>query len=276
MWLRTRILSVFLAVALLAATTAAVLMVQVHTVVEAVPAASAEVEAVFHQTKLIVAGATALLILVPSVFGLWFARSVSRPIRSLAETVHDISRGEMDAEIEQDVKRRTDEIGVLAQGFDRTLTSLKLAMERTAPALEEEKERMEAELGHTESVLESVLAAARDGILVMDEDCNVTYHNNQFLELWNVPEDVAAQGDDALLEHAADRLVNREQVAEMVDDLYEHPEREYHDTLDLTDGRVLEVYSKPHHVDGEVAGRVWRFRDVTEEQDDDTDGGGVG
>ena len=49
-------------------------------------------------------------------------------------------------------------------------------------------------------------------------------------------------------------------------ELYENPSAESLDVIRLRDGRVLERYSRPHVLDGEVVGRVWSFRDITDRE----------
>jgi diguanylate cyclase (GGDEF)-like protein/hemerythrin-like metal-binding protein len=49
-----------------------------------------------------------------------------------------------------------------------------------------------------------------------------------------------------------------------IHELYDHPQDHSHDTLHFKDGRIIERFSMPQYIDGEVAGRVWSFRDVSE------------
>ena len=61
-----------------------------------------------------------------------------------------------------------------------------------------------------------------------------------------------------------DQLVSADSFRTTWRELLDDPERETFDTLEFKDGRVVELYSKPQRVDGEIVGRVWSFRDATD------------
>ena len=57
-------------------------------------------------------------------------RTVIKPIQALTNKANDISMGKIDDEIGTDYRNRKDEIGALAQGFERMRKSLALAMRK--------------------------------------------------------------------------------------------------------------------------------------------------
>jgi len=121
--------------------------------------------------------------------------------------------------------------------------------------------------GVEESLLEATLDATTDGILVVDLDGEVVAWNERFLELWQIPERLIHRKDDsALLAYVEDSLADPEAFRERVEELYAKPEQESSETVKLADGRRFERYSRPQRVDGEIVGRVWSFRDVTEQR----------
>jgi signal transduction histidine kinase/PAS domain-containing protein len=116
------------------------------------------------------------------------------------------------------------------------------------------------------SLLEATLESTADGILVVDKQGKVTIHNERFATMWRVPPALSERGDDAaLLSYVSTQLEEPGAFLEGVRGLYDSP-REACELLRFTDGRVFERYSLPQLVAGEIVGRVWSFRDVTERE----------
>lgn len=117
------------------------------------------------------------------------------------------------------------------------------------------------------SLLEATLDATADGILVVDPQGHVGAYNRRFLTLWRVPRSLVRTGDDpALLSFVADQLEDPEAFLQAVRDLYASPDQDASAVLRFKDGRVFDRYSMPQLVAGDVVGRVWSFRDVTERE----------
>ncbi len=127
-----------------------------------------------------------------------------------------------------------------------------------------ERVKAEEELRRSSSLLAGTLDSTADGILVVDDKGRIASYNRKFLELWQIPEEVAATGDDNLaLSHAIRYLKEPESFLKKVQELYNEKEAESFDVLEFKDGRVFERYSIPLKVEGKSVGRVWSFRDVT-------------
>jgi PAS domain S-box-containing protein len=127
--------------------------------------------------------------------------------------------------------------------------------------------RSEPEIERSLSLLRATLDSTADGILVADADGRIVTHNRRFVEMWQIPEDVAASGDDdPMLSFMLDQLKEPGRFVRRTAGLYAQPEEESHDILELKDGRVFERYSPGQRQGNRPLGRVWSFRDITERE----------
>jgi len=127
-----------------------------------------------------------------------------------------------------------------------------------------ERVHSEEELRRSNSLLAGTLESTADGILVVDDKGKIASYNRKFLDMWQIPEDVAASGNDNLaLSNVIGYLKEPESFMKKVRELYNEKEAESFDVLEFKDGRVFERYSIPLKVDEKSVGRVWNFRDVT-------------
>ncbi|MFH1117843.1 MAG: PAS domain S-box protein [Pseudomonadota bacterium] len=125
--------------------------------------------------------------------------------------------------------------------------------------------RATAEMRGTVSLLQSTLESTADGILVVDREGRITAFNKRFQEMWSVPDEVMEPGHDAkALDNVLTSLKAPEDFLKTVQELYTEPGTESFDVIEFKDGRTFERVSRPQKRDGEIVGRVWNFRDVTD------------
>ncbi|MFA7228887.1 MAG: PAS domain S-box protein, partial [Melioribacteraceae bacterium] len=109
-----------------------------------------------------------------------------------------------------------------------------------------EQKQTEKELESSLSVLETTLESTIDGILVVNENGEITRYNKKFVEQWRIPEEILATGDDEkAIEFVLDQLKNPKKFVSKVNELYERPLEVSFDVLEFKDGRVFERYSQP-------------------------------
>jgi PAS domain S-box-containing protein len=127
------------------------------------------------------------------------------------------------------------------------------APERNLPALAEEL-----------ALLQAILDSTEEGLLVVDAEGRIVRFNQRFAELWRLPKEILATGDDErALAFVLDQLSEPEDFLAKVRELYAQPEAASDDLLHFKDRRVLERTSRPRLIHGRADGRIWSFRDVT-------------
>jgi len=186
-------------------------------------------------------------------------RVVSGPVADLAKTVA-LVRTEKNYSVRA-AKSGTDELGSLIEGFNEMLATIQ---ERDAN-LEKRVTARTRELAESLSLLNATLDSTADGLLVVDCQERVVSYNNKFLEMWRISRETMASGlNQSVLQSALAMIKEETAFLAKVQDLQRQPEAESFDVLELKDGRIFERYSLPQRLAGEVVGRVWSFRDVTD------------
>ena len=118
----------------------------------------------------------------------------------------------------------------------------------------------------SEAVLAATLESINEGVLVVSGDARVSHCNARFREIWSVPEQLLALGDDqALIEHAKGQLSDPLAFTEKIGEIY-GSSTAFEDVLSFRDGRRVERLSFPLQGVPDERGRVWLFRDVTERE----------
>ena len=131
-----------------------------------------------------------------------------------------------------------------------------------------DRKRSEAELQYQHSLLRSQIEASPDGILVDGPGERVLHWNRRFLEIWGVPETLIQPGDvTPVFALALSRTADPAAFSERVKEILARPDLNSHDEVLLADGRTLDRHSSPvHGASRELLGRVWYFRDITEQK----------
>jgi PAS domain S-box-containing protein len=144
-------------------------------------------------------------------------------------------------------------------------------LEQSNEALKQEivgRKRIESELVYRNTILATQQEASLDGILVVDGEGKIVSCNRRFTELWGVPADIIdTRSDERALQSASDKVADPRRFLEKVKYLYEHKDETSRDLIELKDHRIFDRYSAPIIGEqGQYYGRVWYFRDITEQK----------
>ncbi|MDK2776320.1 MAG: PAS domain-containing protein [Pseudomonadota bacterium] len=121
------------------------------------------------------------------------------------------------------------------------------------------------------SLLEATLESTDNGILVTDQEQHVVRWNSQFRHLWRIREKDLTGEDypqlvDALI---LPQLKDPERTRRQVREVFNTPYQGVFDMLECSDGRIFERTSLPMLIGDQVRGRVWSYRDITQQKNDE-------
>jgi len=206
------------------------------------------------------------------MIGLPRAELVGRPVVDFASTSQDlffwedVAAGRSRAiRSETLLKRGNGDIRQIERRVSLVQIEQETAVYMVAMVDRSEQRSAEQQLENIIAELRATLESTADGILVIDMDGGIRGFNQRFAELWDLPESMLSERNDAaifgwLTEHVRDAAGYRERMGQIV----RSPLLEADDVLVLRTGKVLERVTLPQFARGRPIGRVFSFRDITQ------------
>ena len=194
------------------------------------------------------------------------------PLKRLAVAVDELGQGRDPQPIAMDSR---DELGRLADAFDDMVEELiqQRAMQFAhAQALQteiDERRQFMTRLEEERARLLALLGAMNLGIVFVGNGNHITYCNEAFLSIWELPEGTTVVGRNTreALEIAKRRMTTPEAVLPQLEDSLTHQERPRQLEIRLLDDRVITHDSYPvHDGHGHFIGHLWVQEDVTRER----------
>ncbi|WP_432723804.1 EAL domain-containing protein [Jeongeupia wiesaeckerbachi] len=186
----------------------------------------------------------------------WLTRALNRLIDSAADPLHFSPLP---------VPLGGDELSLLTRRFNDMGEAIRERLHELADA----RRRGEANLALADTErarLTALLSAMRFGVLFVDNEQRIVFHNPAFCALWGVPATgLTGRPVDEVLQQAANRPPMVDLPAHYRGDLPSGHDRVDFGELTMNDGRIItqQGYGVAER-DGSANGRVWLYEDVTQ------------
>lgn len=122
-----------------------------------------------------------------------------------------------------------------------------------------------ADLEESLSLMKATFESTAEGILVVNQDHQITRYNNLFIKLWNLTDqEIQTQNSLDIFKKMAQQVYDHDAFLKTMNDMSRHNEVINTKEVKMRDEKVIEVYRHPHYLNGEIVGTVCSFRDVTQ------------
>jgi len=130
------------------------------------------------------------------------------------------------------------------------------------------RKKAEAELQWKTAFLEAQTNSTMDGMALVDPNGVCIFANQKFIDLLpETPSIIAQRTEHGLLRYSLTLLRQPQMISSMADYLNRHPTETARNEIETNAGVVLDLYSAPViGEDDKYYGRIWTFRDITEQK----------
>jgi diguanylate cyclase (GGDEF)-like protein/PAS domain S-box-containing protein len=121
-----------------------------------------------------------------------------------------------------------------------------------------------AKLNSSLSLLLATLEATSEGLIVLDRNGKIVSFNQKFARIWHLSDGNSTAHEDDMLDIILEQLTDKDSASFQIATVQNNIEK--HNFLKLKNGKIIEYYLRPQHLIGEIVGKIWSFRDVTQEK----------
>lgn len=200
------------------------------------------------------------------VSGALFRLLVKKPLDILLQGIDQVSKGnygyQFTAFKQNEIQTIISNFQYMAnqiQGREKSLADINTQLEFEVST----RKKIEKAIRNNEAQLRAIFEASSDGILVVDNKGTIINVNDRFYRMWRLSEEYRTGNIEILLiDLVLDQLKQPEKFTANINRLHKI-DKETFGELNFKDGRVYESFFSPLMHEGERAGCVLNFRDVT-------------
>ncbi|KNF09568.1 sensor histidine kinase TodS [Gottschalkia purinilytica] len=127
-----------------------------------------------------------------------------------------------------------------------------------------QRKKAQLDLGKKTNILNSILESTNNGIIVLNLRREVIHFNKSFIDMFDIKGSVPSViKEEKMLEFINTKFVYPDDVIERIEDIYNF-KVEINNTIQLKNGKTIEVVLTPFVLDGEKSGCIFSFRDITQ------------
>lgn len=118
------------------------------------------------------------------------------------------------------------------------------------------------------ALFRSTLESSNDGIIIIDNNGKLIDWNDKFFEIAKIPQEALEHASEEVgLEHIFNQVKDPQKLMIELGRLEEENSMKGDfGEVEFLDGRTIERYTQPLILDNKPVGRVWCFKDITEEK----------
>lgn len=226
-----------------------------------------EVEGVLSSARRLLGIATLATLLVAITFGVIVADRFSDPIVALSSAAKKVASGDLSVSTPSN---GSVEIKNLSTSFNQMVSDLQIYQQRLENLVETRTHSLhqsQKEHEKTSAHLQAALEGSNNGFLVEDFNGQIVAVNQLFLDLFRFErEQIAGRSIDEVIDEMLKKAVSQDD-SEEIRNAIRDPEGEVHREIvfETHERCYLDIHSAPiRDKSGDIIGRVWTLRDITE------------
>jgi PAS domain S-box-containing protein len=128
-----------------------------------------------------------------------------------------------------------------------------------------ERKQFQQQLEKNNALISNMLEAVDEGIIVFTNE-ELTSHNEKFLRMWDIEDHkIIGLPEDELFKILSEYVLNQDEFYSRINEMVTEVETIYNNVIHLQDKKVFELTTKKKISDGVEYGRIWLFRDISEQ-----------